>query len=339
MKILSVINKNKFSKLAGAAILTTALSIPVAVNSLVRSPKSDNFAKVENIQSINEIEQNSSNTIHKNNEKIILTTLLRDMEICPFSFDRENEFADIFLSYDLVNLPIPLDGSLKRIVNHTGGLRFNTEKNFKYDSQGRLIEISHQKPIEWDTNKKYSYNSSGQIDAIYHGKGFGKWDTSRTHKYNKNGELTNIKHEKSPLEWDTSREFEYDKQGRLVKIHSNTTFGDFDRDVLIKYGANGKISEARHCRTMEFDTKTKYEYDNKNRLSKMTYVTKPTEFNISKVFKYNNKGQLIKIENKMPPMEWNTSTEFEYDSKGRLTLIKHNTPPGEFNQKTEFVWE
>ena len=290
----------------------------------------------ENLKAFYNIKQNNSSVTQKNNQ-LILSTLYRDMEICPFSFDRENEFADIFLTSDLINLPIPLDGTLKKVINHTGATRFNTEKNFKYDNKNRVIEISHSKPIEFNTNKKYSYNSQGLIDKIYHNKGAGRFDTYRLHEYNSQGQLVHIKH-KVPIEFDTSRDFKYDGQGRLINIHYNIP-AEFDREDRISYGSNGKVSVVEHSNPADFNTKTIYEYDGQNRLTKMTYVTNPLEFNKSKIFKYNNKGQLIKIENRMPPGEFDTSTQFEYDSKGRLKFIVHNTPPGEFNQKTEFVWE
>lgn len=357
MKILPIINnKNNLTNLARGVFFTTALALPISVNGLERTAKSDNFFKIENVENIKETAQYSSKAIQKNNEKIILTTFLRDMEICPFSFVREdyvnededddnedsaiaNEFADIFLSFDLVNLPIPLDGSLKKVINHNGPMRMNSEKHFKYDNNGRVLQIKHDKSVmKWDTNKKFSYNPKGLIDVIYHEKGPMKWATSRIHKYDENGSIIHIKHENSPMKWDTSRDFIYDDRGRLVKIHSNKGLGKWDREVKITYGSNGKIAQAEHCHPIEFNTKTKFEYDSKNRLIKMTYITGPMESNRTKIFTYNQQGQLIKIVTQLP-MASDPVTEFKYDNKGRLMLIKHNATFSRSERVTEFVWE
>jgi len=307
----------------------------------VETPKI-NSERIKNL-SVQEIQQinkaTTKNVIKENNKKIILTTLLRDLEICPFSFDRENEFVDIFTMYDLVNLPVPMDGSLAAVINHTGFGRFNTTKIFTYDNQNRISEIKHEKKLDWDTNKKFTYDSKGRITSIKHNTAIGKWDTSRKHTYDSNNRLVHIERERGLTEWDTSRDLEYDKKGRLIKIKNHKPFGEWDTNEKISYNSTGKISRVEHCKgPMTPNSKTNFLYDNSNKLSRVIYDI-PFDYNESKEFIYNRKGQLSKIINHTKIGEFNTSTLFEYDSKGRLKTIKHKTAPDKFNQSTEFIYK
>ena len=60
MKLLQInynkpFGQNKFRKLAGTALLTTVLSLPITVKSLERNPKLDNFVKIENVENLKNV--------------------------------------------------------------------------------------------------------------------------------------------------------------------------------------------------------------------------------------------------------------------------------------------
>lgn len=226
------------------------------------------------------------------------------------------KFYSEFTYYENVPLTRPKkhwDGNLKKIFNAKGKIikeleyRFGTLEStriYKYDSEGKLIEINKKTLSVWYRKYIYRYYSN-KIDENIPG-------------------VQNVK-----------EIYKYDSEGKLIEINENSNWQNKQDENDC---CGGELIEINESNNSSFSKKKIYEYDAKgNNIGIYQYDTNG-KLNYKQNFKYDSKGKMIEksiyFDNEIDGKSYNKES-YKYDSKGKM-IEKRRGKDGSFLSKSIF---
>jgi YD repeat-containing protein len=194
---------------------------------------------------------------------------------------------------------------------------------FKYDSQGREIEVNQNGRII-----KTEYDNWGQVISVQSPEG------TVAYEYNIHGQQTRVYSDKG----DNVR-YSYDEMGRLQTVTSNGKVTKYFYDVL------GNLVKTE----LPNGTVTTYEYDNMNRLIKLTNFVDVNQNGIKDVgelisefdYKLNKQGQKIQAKEtfNIGGVEKQNVIDWNYDLNNRLIREVFNHYDDLFDQTQEWEYD
>ncbi len=211
-----------------------------------------------------------------------------------------------------------LGNVIKYSYNAAGKLQQKTKAdgtilNYNYDALNRLIKSAFP-----DQTNQFSYDATGNRIQLQDSTGTTTFTYDSLNRLTKttypNGKVLSYGYDaagrKTFLTYSDGKEvqYEYDANGRLTKVH------DWDgKDTVYSYDAEGNLKQ----QVMPNDTESDYDFDNANRLTRITNKKKNGDEIGSFVYDLDKSGNRKSVTDKTG------KTEYQYDELAQLIKVKN----------------
>ena len=240
-----------------------------------------------------------------------------------------------------------------KIENSVKELLSDDAYNISYE-KGKVSEIKSKSDIE-----KYYYKGNFIIKKEYYHLATNSYSQEIkiifSFNYDKNKNLTAIWYDNTRStkgKIDSHDKYlvdsaNYDNQNRIIWKGTNRSF------ITYKYDIKNNITESIYTNSNKLDTKREYEYNNENKIAKITEIKYRYKKNdiiptFIKTFLYQD--NLLKVIQESSPNYPGSKTTFEYNDKAEIIrsskyepkrLSDHNTANNEYqlNSETKYTWE
>ena len=207
------------------------------------------------------------------------------------TYNMSNEYD----CYEHYKITIDKYGRISHSICESNGVEFAHDFNYKYDSNGNLVEISGWDNENGDFTDTYTYSGGNLVKRV-----FDDWNIlQEDYEYDSKGNKIHAeKYSEDSMDgqvwsYSTTEDYEYDENGRLQYYRYENIEGDYSVEYSYIYNSKGFLSKEYNN---YYGLESVYEYTYNKYGDRIKVKTTSDGETIVYEYKYDKLGNLLSAE-------------------------------------------